>query len=88
MASRTAQRLIKAARQGDPAAQRALGQLYLKGGEGLAPNASAALAWLLRAWKGGCDDAATAIAINVPPPHRFRWHIQGLRCRLSRRGGE
>ncbi|HLA35431.1 MAG TPA: hypothetical protein VJ001_11265 [Rhodocyclaceae bacterium] len=68
MASRLAQRLIKAARNGDAVAQRDLGRLYLHGGEGMAANLAAAQNWLMRAWKGGANDAALDIVAHIPPP--------------------
>lgn len=72
MATREGQRLYKAARQGDPQAQLALGRLYLKGGEGLGRNPASALEWLLRAWKAGAAEAAVAIVEQLPPPPQHR----------------
>lgn len=68
MATREGQRLVKAASRGDAVAQLALGRLYLEGGEGLGANPSAALNWLVRAWKGGRAEAAREIAEHIPPP--------------------
>lgn len=68
MASRKALALIRAARENDPAAQLALGCLYLEGGERLAANPSAAFHWLARALEGGCEEAASKIAENISMP--------------------
>lgn len=78
MATREGQRLYKAARQGDPQAQLALGRLYLEGGEGLGRNPASALEWLLRAWKAGVAEAAVIIVEQLPPPSSNK---RGHRCR-------
>jgi TPR repeat protein len=67
MASRKAQALIRAARANDSSALLELGRLYLDGGEGLAPNPSAAFHWLSRAMAGDCCEAAALIADRIPP---------------------
>ena len=67
MASREAQKLIKAARSGDAVARFRLGRLYLAGGEGLAANPAAALNWLVLAWKGGHPEAAREMAERLHP---------------------
>lgn len=67
MASRTALKLLRLAREGDVAAQFELGSLYLCGGEGISANTEAALMWLARAAERGHVEAIRAIARHIPP---------------------
>lgn len=67
MASRTALKLLRQARNNDPEAQYRLGELYLAGGEGISPNTNAAAMWLRRAANQGLEDASTLIARHIAP---------------------
>ena len=61
MASRDTLKLMTRAKKGEPAAQLEMGRLYLVGSKGIAPNPSAALNWLLEAWRRGQRCAANDI---------------------------
>jgi len=66
MASREDLATIRAARAGGAAAQLALGQRYLFGGNGLPQSFATALHWLERAARQGVSDAWMAIGEHVP----------------------
>ena len=66
MASREDLATIRAARAGGAAAQLALGQRYLFGGNGLPQSFSTALHWLDRAARQGVAEAWMAIGAHVP----------------------
>lgn len=66
MASREDLAIIRAARAGGAAAQLALGQRYLFGGNGLPQSFTTALHWLDRAARQGLPEAWMAIGEHVP----------------------
>lgn len=66
MATRTGLTLLRNARQGDPAAQLALGRVYLVGEHGLGKNLSTAYHWLDQAARAGSAEAWQLIGREVP----------------------
>lgn len=67
MASRHFLKTLNLAKRGDASAQLALGQIYLRGGEGLAENQASALHWLEMAANAGLAEAALMIGEEISP---------------------
>lgn len=66
MANREELALIRGARAGQAAAQLALGERYLHGGQGLPRNLATALHWLDRAARQDCEQAWILIGSHIP----------------------
>ena len=69
-------RLVDAAEGGDPDAAFELGQVYLNGKHGLAPDALSAAVWFRRAAENGHRGAMTALAEALRTGHGLRRDVQ------------
>ncbi|MCC7006877.1 MAG: sel1 repeat family protein [Ottowia sp.] len=67
MATREFLRHLKDARSGSVQAQLILGQVFLHGGNGLAPNHASALLWLSKAARQGSNEALKLIGEYISP---------------------